>query len=105
MRVLLDECIPKQLKRDFGGHFALTVGEAGWAGVKNGELLRKADASFDVFVTLDSSLPFQQNLSSMKIRIVLMRSRSNEVEDLRPLMPKLLDVLVELLPGTVTRIE
>lgn len=53
MKVLLDECLPKKLKRELEGHTIITVPEQGWAGIKNGELLRLAEAEFDVFITID----------------------------------------------------
>lgn len=62
MRILLDECLPRKLKKDLIGHDVLTVPEMGWRGVKNGELLRRAKNSFDVFVTIDQGLQYQQNL-------------------------------------------
>ena len=64
MRVLLDECLPRRLKRDLAGHEVTTVPEAGWAGTKNGELLRLAAARFDAFVTIDQGLAFQLNMAA-----------------------------------------
>ena len=63
MRILLDECLPKRLKRDLVGHQARTVPEMGWASKKNGELLALAEAEFDVFVTVDRNLSFQQDVN------------------------------------------
>ena len=60
MRILLDECLPKRLKRDLTGHTARTVPEMGWAGKENGELLALATGQFDVFLTVDRNLSFQQ---------------------------------------------
>lgn len=61
MRVLLDECVPRALRQDLPGHDVKTVGEAGWAGVKNGALLRLAETAFDVLLTVDRNLEYQQN--------------------------------------------
>ena len=72
MRVLLDESLPRQFKAQLSGHEVLTVPEVGWAGKKNGELLRLADARFDVFVTADAHLPEQQNLSGLKLGVVFL---------------------------------
>src|ERR1700737_2359550 len=85
-------------------HSVLTVAEAGWAGVQNGELLRRAEDQFDAFITLDSSLPFPQNLSSSRLRIVLITARSNDINDLRPLIPDVLRVLSTLQPGSVATV-
>jgi predicted nuclease of predicted toxin-antitoxin system len=95
MRLLLDECLPKQLKRHFTGHQALTVPEAGLAGIRNGAL-RRASGKFDVFVTVDANLRFQQNLSGIALRIVVLRAVSNDMSDLLPLMPAVLEALATL---------
>lgn len=63
MRVLLDECLPKKLKREIEADFVQTVPEVGWASKKNGELLRLAEADFDVLLTNDQNLEHQQNLN------------------------------------------
>ena len=73
MRVLLDEQLPRHLARELRGHDVSTVQQKGWAGLKNGELLRMAaDAGFDVFVTADRNLEFQQNLSQMGLGVILL---------------------------------
>ena len=66
MRILLDESLPHELRDDLPGHAVKTVTEAGWTGVRNGELLRRAAESFDVFVTADQNLQYQQNLADRK---------------------------------------
>jgi len=89
MLVLLDEQLPRHLAREVGGHNVSTVQQRGWAGLKNGELLRvAADAGFEVLVTADRNLQFQQNLSLAQLGIVLFVAPSNALEDLRPLVPK-----------------
>lgn len=87
MRLLLDECLPRQLKREFVNHQVKTVPEAGLAGVKNGALLRRAAESFDVFITVDANLRYQQNLKTLGLAIVVLRAVSNDMADLRPLVP------------------
>jgi len=62
VRILLDECLPRRLKRDLTGHIARTVQEMGWAGTRNGDLLALAANDFDVFLTVDRNLSFQQHL-------------------------------------------
>jgi len=85
MRVLLDECVPKRFKASFPDHDCATVPEAGFAGRKNGELLSLAeDQGFEVFVTLDKGIRYQQQLRGRKITIILIRARSNRLVDLLP---------------------
>jgi hypothetical protein len=74
-RVLLDENLPRLLKHDLAGHTVRTVVEEGWSGVSNGELLQRAAASFDVLVTADQNLQYQQNLASAACGIVLHAAR------------------------------
>lgn len=82
-RVLFDEDVPRPLRRHLPGFHIQTVVEAGWAGVKNGELLRRADESFDVFLTADRNLSFQQNLSKLRLGIVVLAIGSTKLDDLR----------------------
>jgi hypothetical protein len=83
MKVLLDECIPRKFKYSFPHHDCKTVPEAGLAGQKNGRLLSFAEAAgFDLFLTMDKSLRYQQNLSGRRISILLVRARSNRLRDL-----------------------
>lgn len=105
MRVLLDECLPRRLKRHLTGHTARTVAEMGWNGLKNGALLARAEGSFDVFLTGDQNLPYQQNLAGRKLSIVILCARTNDVSDLEPLMSLVLVVLPELREGEIRRIE
>lgn len=83
MRVLLDENMPRGLRELFdGGVEVVTVGYRGWRGTKNGELLRKARAEFEAFVTTDRGIPHQQNLSEVDMGIVVLEAPSNRLEDL-----------------------
>jgi len=85
MRVLLDECVPRKFKASFPSHDCSTVPEAGFAGWKNGELLSLAeDQGFDVFLTLDKGIRYQQQLRGRRIAILLIRARSNRLVDLLP---------------------
>ena len=92
MRILLDECVPKRLKRDLVGHQAQTVPEMGWASKKNGELLALAESEFDVFLTVDRNLSFQQDIGTLNIAVVVLVAKGNRHSDLRPLVPDLLAV-------------
>lgn len=105
MRVLLDECIDRRLAREIVGHEVRTVPEAGWAAAKNGELLALAEKSFDVFVTVDRNLSFQQNVPRFSIAVVVLCATSNRLVDLRPLVPRLLELLPTAKRGEVTLVE
>ena len=105
MRLLLDECIPKRLGREFPEHEVRTVPQAGWSGLENGQLLSAAQQEFDVFITVDQGLRFQQNISGFAIAVVVLEARSNDIEDLRPLVPRIRAPLAELLPGQVIRVS
>ena len=79
MRVLLDECVPRRLKTELVGHEVSTVAEAGWSGVKNGELLRLAATRFDVLLTVDRDFEYQQNFSAVAIAVVVVDVPSNDI--------------------------
>jgi uncharacterized protein DUF5615 len=102
VRVLLDECLPKRLKRELVGHDAKTAPEMGWASKRNGELLALAVSRFDVFLTADRNLSYQQDVSAFDIAVVVLAARSNRLEDLRLLVPRLLEVLAAAVPRAVT---
>lgn len=101
MNILLDECVDQRFRRDLAGHNVSTVREMGWAGKKNGELLALAVQSFEVFITVDRNLYFQQNLSKFNIAVLILVARSNHVLDLRPLASAVLDQLPKLNAGDV----
>ena len=105
MRILLDECLPKRLKRDLRGHDARTVPEMGWASKTNGELLALAAAQFDVFLTVDRNLSFQHDVSQFEIAVVVLIAKGNRYSDLQPLVPDLLLVLAAVLPRQVIRVS
>ena len=102
MRVLLDECLPRRLKRELVGHDVRTAPEMGWASKRNGELLALAVGQFEVFLTADRNLSYQQDVSSFDIAFVVLVARSNRFEDLRPLTPRVLEVLASARRGAVT---
>ena len=104
MRLLLDECVPKRLKRELPGHDARTVQDLGWAGIKNGALLRLANGQFDALLTVDQGIEYQQNLSGLSISVVVMMAPSNDVDDLRLLLPGVEDALAKLQPGEIIRV-
>ncbi len=104
MRLLLDECVPKRLRRELPGHEVRTVQEAGWAGVRNGTLLRAADGTFDAMLTVDQGVEHQQNVTGLRIGVVVMVAASNDIDDLRPLVPAVLDTLRTLKAGEIRRV-
>ena len=99
MKILLDECVDRRLARDISGHEVRTAQEMGWAAVKNGELLILASQRFDVFVTADRNLIFQQNIGKLPIAVLVLHGRTNRLADLKPLIPKLLAALENLQRG------
>jgi predicted nuclease of predicted toxin-antitoxin system len=105
MKVLLDECIPRKLKSSLPGHECRTVPEEGLAGKKNGELLTLAERSgFEVFLTLDRGIEYQQNLLSRSIAVILIRTKSSRLADLLPHVPELLRVLGSIQPGQLVKL-
>lgn len=104
-RVLLDECLPKKLKAEFTDCIVWTVVEMGWAGKKNGELMALAGAKFDVFVTADQNLRFQQNLAYAEIGVLVLVANNTRVETLSPLMPQVNRAIASVEAGTVVEIR
>jgi predicted nuclease of predicted toxin-antitoxin system len=104
VKLLLDECLDWRLRRDLPGHEVKTAQEMGWDGIKNGRLLALAQADFQVFITGDRNLSFQQNLPSFSIAVVVLKAVSIRLLHTRPLMPKVLAVLSSLKPGQVVTI-
>lgn len=102
MKILLDECVDRRFARDLVGHSVSTVPKMGWAGVKNGALLALAEKEFEVFITVDRKLGTQQDLTKFKIAIVLLRARTNRLEDIRPLAGELLEKLSRAPAGALT---
>ena len=105
MRVLLDESIPVDFALDLAVLDARTVIGLGWAGLKNGALLRQAVGQFQVLVTMDKNLQFQQNLAAHAIGVVLVRAHSNRLNDLRPLVPQILAAVAASEPGKLRVVD
>ena len=103
MRLLLDENLDWRLRRNLLDHQVESVPLIGWAGIENGELLRKAvEAAFDVLITMDSNMVHQQNLAKYPIAVFALRAPSNRLADTGPLMPALLALLPHIKSRTVT---
>ena len=99
MRVLLDENLPRALAAELTGHDVSTVQTAGWSGTTNGELLQRAQGSFDALLSMDRGLQHQQDLSGLRLRIVVIRAPSNRMVHLKPLVTSILNALASLPPG------
>jgi hypothetical protein len=105
VKVLLDECIDWRLSRDIVGHEVKTARQMGWSAIKNGELLALASDHFEVFVTVDRNLSFQQNLGSLPIAVIVLQARTNRLAELRPLVPSLLAAIESAKPGIMKLIS
>jgi len=106
MRILIDECIDERLRHEFPAHDCETARYAKLAGLKNGDLLAAAEAAgFDVFITIDQNIPFQQNFSSRTIAVLILCAPTNRLADLRKIVPGALAALASIKPGEVARIS
>lgn len=105
MRVILDECLPRKLGPLLTGHEVATVQHAGWAGIVNGKLLAKIAGQYDAFITVDQNLPAQQNTASLPFGIIVLRTPTNQLVDLQPLVPQILVTLVNLRSGQVVKLS
>lgn len=90
MRILIDECLDWRLSRGLPGHSVSCVPQMGWAGIKNGKLLALAEANFDVFITGDHNLSFQQNIPKLLLAVVVLSAKSTRLKDTLPLMLQVL---------------
>jgi len=104
MRILLDENFPADFAKLLVGHDASNVHTHGWAGIKNGELLRRAHGLCDVFLTLDRNLEFQQNLKILSFGILVVRARSNRIADLAPHIPEILQAANQVGAGRIVTV-
>jgi len=104
MKLLLDECVPRPLARYLQGHDVQTVPQAGWASTVNGPLIKLAETRFEVFITIDKGIRYQQNLRSTVLSFVVLRARSNRLEDLLPLVPEILAALRTIKPGDIVQL-
>jgi predicted nuclease of predicted toxin-antitoxin system len=106
MRILIDECLNWRLSRAFTGHYAISAQKMGWSGIKNGELLALAvENGFDVFLTGDRNLMFQQNTTEFSITIVVLEAKGIQLHHTLPLIPRVIALLPTLKPGIVVRVQ
>lgn len=99
MKILLDRSIPDALRAHLAPHEVTLLRERGWARLQNGELLRQAEAEFDVLLTADSNITSQQNIAKYRIALVVLRAFTNEIEKYLPMVPELLAKLDAIKPG------
>lgn len=104
MRILLDESVPARLGPQLTGHTAVTVQRRGWASIKNGKLLELAAGEFDVLLTADKGMEYQQNLSTLPVAVLIVLARSNRMQDLAPAVPAILAALADLPQRTLRTI-
>ena len=104
MRILIDENLPRKLAGHLQGYTCRTVSECGWSGAKNGTLLALADPMFDVLLTLDKNLAYQQDLKTVRIAVLIPRARSNRMQDLVAIIPECLATLERIQPRQVVRV-
>ena len=93
MKLLLDECVTRFVKRDLSSHAVHTVEEAGLKGLENGDLLRAASGTYEVLITVDQNLPYQQNVPGLNIAILVLAATRNSYARLKPLLPQALIAL------------
>jgi predicted nuclease of predicted toxin-antitoxin system len=104
MKIILDECLPRRLVRDLHPHLVTTVPREGWAGIKNGTLLKLIIPAFDVFITLDSNLVHQQNLEGIDLCVITLHAVNSRYETLQPLLPRVQEALTTSRPGAMIHI-
>jgi predicted nuclease of predicted toxin-antitoxin system len=105
VKVLLDECVDARFAREIVGHQVQTVPQAGWAGLPDSEILKNAERGFDVLVTTDSNLEFQQNLANYDVAVIVLRAPTNRLVDLKPIIPQLLALLPTAPKRQATRLR
>jgi hypothetical protein len=106
MKLLLYECLPRKLKREFAGHDVFTIDEAGFKGLKNGVLIQSASAAdFDVLVSVDKNIEHQQNKIKLPLAILVLSAKNNRIESLLPLLPEALKILEIIKIGEIITIE
>ncbi|MDF0668011.1 MAG: hypothetical protein P0119_18360 [Nitrospira sp.] len=105
MRLLLDESVPRRFRQALPVHTVKTAVEMGWGGKKNGELLALAASQFEAFITVDQNLPYQQDISTLPIAVIVLVVLSNELQTLLPLVPRLEETLATLQPRSLVQIR
>jgi predicted nuclease of predicted toxin-antitoxin system len=106
MKILIDECLPDELKGTLAamGHECQTVRRAGYGSKKNGELLMLAEGRWNVLLTSDRNIKYQQNMTGRSVSILILHAKSNRMKDLLPLMPARAEALLSIQPGRVVEV-
>ena len=104
-KILLDECIPRPLAQNLPGHYVRTAPQMGWASISNGKLIELAEVDFEVFITVDKGILYQQSLRSTVLGFIVLRVRSNRLEDLLPLVPDILANLAAIQAGDIVELK
>ena len=105
MKILLDECVDWRLARSLPQHDVTTVRQMGWSGYANGQLVTVAESEFDVFVTSDANMMYQQSLTSRKSAVIVLRPRRNRLPEILTLLPQLLTALDSCTAGAFFEIR
>jgi len=106
MKLLLDECLPRKLKREFVGHEVFTIAEAGFKGLKNGKLIESASkAGFEILVSVDKNIEHQHNKTNLPLAILVLLAQNNRLESLLPLMAEALETLKTIKTDEIITIE
>jgi hypothetical protein len=103
MRILLDESVPSPMQSLLGNHSCTTVQVRGWSGIKNGDLLRRAEAEFDLFITSDQNIRYQQNLAERHIAILELST--NDIARIRAAASLIEAALIEIQPNELRRVK
>ena len=104
MRVLLDEHLPVDLAMELVGHDVDTVVGRGWAGIKNGDILRRMSRDYDVLITMDHGIEFPQPIAGLPFGVVIAHAASNRLQHLRPRVPAILAAIASITPGQIQRV-
>ena len=105
MKIILDECLPHRLARELSNYEVKTVQKMGWSKKTNGELLALIAGKFDVFITVDQNLAYQQNMRNLSFAVVVLHVPSNKIEDIRPLLPQIRAALKSSSAGQLVQIS
>jgi hypothetical protein len=105
VRILLDECLPARLKTALPGHAVTTVPEAGWRSSKDGPLLKFAEGSFDIFITVDRRMETELDLPSFRLGFVILHTPSNRLVDFQPILPLIAEAVARVGPGKIEHIH
>lgn len=105
MKILLDHCVDRHLKKYLETHEVKTAYEMGWADYTNGKLLAAAGSDFDVMITIDKNIKHQQNLDALPVSIIVLKAKSNRLEDLAVLIPKVEEVFANFVHKKFFEVE